>query len=289
MTTYHGNRSTVGVPVQYQAEVDNDFCLGRCGPGCFGNITDYFNSSYFTVTAECFAHDVCIGEVGSIDPVPVGGNGNACLDEFVNASWGYLNGAPCNSIAKTDMLDWWVFDDMFYLLTKQVDANGLNVLQEMGGKTGTDLVPTGVYSFNSNISKERYLTAMYFGKDSSLVYSFYSGKLDTPTKVNNFLFTADNEHIIKLTGTKANINGTVKDVATGKPLSNVTIQINGEDLDKKTQMSKTDSKGNFVFYSVNPYDFYTVKLSRTGYQSQTGYARPSLTSTPEEFELWPRR
>lgn len=164
-------------------------------------------------------------------------------------------------------------------------------MQQMWGNTGTDkdLVPIGVYSFNSNIPKERYLTAMYFGKDSSLVEFFYSGKLDTPTKSNNFLWTDDNRTITNSTATKVNINGTVKDVATGKPLSNVVIQIKGDNLDQKAQTSKTDLKGNFVFYSVSPYDFYTVNLSRTGYQSQTGYARPSLASTPEEFELWPRR
>ena len=173
LTTYHGNHSPVGVPVKYSAEVNDDFCLGRCGPGCFGDITDYFNSSYFTVTAECFAHDVCIGEVGNDSSIPAGGIGNACMDEFINASWGYLNGAPCNSISKTDVLDWWVLNTDFYLLTKQVSANGLYVLQQM---QNDNLVPIGVYSLDSNKSKERYLTAMEFnGTDSSLVHWFYSG------------------------------------------------------------------------------------------------------------------
>jgi hypothetical protein len=290
MTTYHGNHSPVGVPVKYAAEVNDDFCLGRCGPGCFGNLTpyfntDYFNSSYFTVTAECFAHDVCIGEVGYDTLIPTGGIGNACIGEFINASWGYVNGVQCNGVAKTDVLDWWVIAGEFLFLSKQSSANGY-VLQQI--QNNNQLVPIGIYLHNSNTSQERYLTAIKFkGTDTSVVSWFYSGKLDTPTTVNDGLWTNDNETIATLKANKANINGTVYDAQTNKPLSGVAIQIKGDNLDTTTQTSKTDSKGNFLFLSVSPYDTYTVNLSKAGYESKSDTTKVSLESTPLVYLMIP--
>jgi hypothetical protein len=207
------------------------------------------------------------------------------MDEFINASWGYVNGAPCNKIVKTDVLDWWVFNTDFFLLSKQVSANGLNVLQQY---QNNQLVSAGVYALNSNKSNERYLTAMAFKQiDGPLVQSFYSGKLNTPTTANSLLWTNDNTTIFDFKAAKANINGTVHDAKTGKPLSGAAIQIQGDNLDKKAQASKTDSKGNFLFLSVSPYDTYTVNLSRTGYESQTDTTQVSTESTPLKYELTP--
>ena len=279
LTTYHGNHSPVGIPVKYDVDVNNDFCLGRCGPGCFGNYVDYFNSSSFTVTAECFAHDVCVGEVGNDALIPTGGIGNACIDEFINASWGYVNGSPCNSTAKTDVLGWWAIAGEFFLL-----SSGSSTLQQLQGQNS--LVPMGVYFLNSNKSKGRYLTAIKFkATGSSLVNWFYSGKMDTPTKISSGFLTSDNSSIISLRSDKSNLNGNVYDAQTGKPLSAAVIQITGNNLDTATQTSKTDSKGAFLFLNVSPYDTYSVSLTKKGYKNLNTTANVSMYNTPLSYQM----
>lgn len=287
MTTYHGNHSPIGVLVKYDNEVNNDFCLGRCGPGCYGQLVDTFNASYYTVSAECFAHDVCIGEVGFDTVIPIGGIGDACMDELLNATWGYVNGQPCNIVHKKDLLGWWVIASEYLLLSKVSTSNGY-ALQQVQDGTRNNLLSVGTYYMNDSLAKKRVLTAIKFkNPDSSLVNWFYTGLFDTPATINDGLWTNDNKSIISLKGHKSSINGTISDSQTNKLLPGVTIQITGDNLDVNPHTAITDAKGKFLFLDVSPYDTYTVTLSKATYKNRTATTQVAMDNTPLSYSLDP--
>jgi hypothetical protein len=257
-TKYFHNTIPVGIIKRIRGPL-NEFCLGRCGPGC-GDVSDeYFNSSNFTCTAECFAHDACIGEVGYKTAIPTGGIGNACMDEFIAASWGYNNGKLCKGGNRADLLGWWGIktENRFVQLSK----NGK--LKTMVDDKYQD---AGEWTLNQNRSDEQHVEIRRVWK-LGIPERIYTGKVEEgiPLEISG-LSTSDNEAAKAFTAIKANINGVVEDSGSYAALPGVKVQLLGKKWDKTPKTVETNEKGGFIFLQVHPYEKYTVTLSKEGYE-----------------------
>lgn len=277
-TTYHGNQMPVGLIRLYKPDNSFDFCIGRCGPKCFGSYAqEYFNVSNFTYSAECFAHDACIAETRSSNNKT--GDKYKCVNEFINASWGYLNGEPCVGSELSDLLGWWVIDNEFLNLSRIARPSG-NALQRM---SDNKLKNIGNYTVISNRAGNRYIQILRREKAGSTFYSGVLGK-GTPLTMKGYL-TTDNAKAEKFEAMKANINGIVYDSKSKKKLKGVKVVIVGSKWDKDPKETMTDAKGKFIFPDVMPHEEYEITLTKPGYEDLTDTASASLFGTADFYYL----
>src|SRR5690242_20819646 len=64
-----------------------------------------------------------------------------------------------------------------------------------------------------------------------------------------------------LAGTTGNVNGTLTDSTTGKPVADATVVASSP---SQTATTKTDGSGHFVFRNLAP-DTYSVSVNKDGY------------------------
>lgn len=71
-------------------------------------------------------------------------------------------------------------------------------------------------------------------------------------------------------GTLGNIQGTIRDAATGAPIAGVRLEITSG---SQAVAATTDAHGHFVVFSLQP-DDYTLTAEKTGYASRSvsGYS-----------------
>lgn len=263
-TTYHNNNLPVGVIKRYP-NGEGDFCVGRCGPGCFGYVGDYYNSSNFTLTAECFAHDACMGEVDDTSKIPTGGPGNSCMDEFINASWGYINGSPCNIDDKVGIFGWWVFPNSeYFLLSEITDALGASIVQAFQNNGAEEV---GKYVINKGASGNR--SALIRIRDTVLLDTtkmFFSGEV-SGEKILQIKgdTTTNNKKAQPFTAIKAAILGNVYDANSKQPLNAVSVELRGTKYATDAIRQSTDKNGEFYFSAPIPYEEYFVTFSKFGY------------------------
>ncbi|UZR29681.1 carboxypeptidase regulatory-like domain-containing protein [Methylococcus mesophilus] len=278
-TRMHGGNMPIGHIRLYPGNPPDAFCVGRCGPGCFGSFGDYLGNSDYTVTAECYAHDACIGEVDYDTIIPTTGTDDACADEFINAAWGYLNGAACNDAPADDVMGWWVVANEFMHLSPDADGGGRALQVWRDGKPQT----VGRYFVNGKRTLGRYLAIR---REETAGTTFYSGQIRTgrPVSVAGQQ-TSDNAAAQAFDGWRTRIHGRVYDSKSHKPLARVSVVLKGGRYDPGEKSTSTDAKGRFVFDQVHPYETYIAALSRRGYDDQAQEASVSLFDAGESYYL----
>ncbi|WP_169603760.1 carboxypeptidase-like regulatory domain-containing protein [Methylococcus geothermalis] len=278
-TRMHGGNMPVGHIRLYPGNPPDAFCVGRCGPGCFGSFGDYLGNSDYTVTAECYAHDACIGEVGYDTLIPTTGTDDACTDEFINAAWGYLNGTACNDAPADDVMGWWVVANEFMYLSPDADGGGRALQVWRDGRPQT----VGRYFVNGRRVLERYLAIR---REETAGTTFYSGQIRTGRRVwVSGLQTSDNAAAQAFDGWRTRIHGRVYDSKSHKPVARVSVVLRGGRYDPGERSTSTDATGRFVFDQVHPYETYIVALSKRGYDDQAQEASVSLFDAGESYYL----
>ncbi len=276
-----GNTVRVGFP----GTAEKSFCPGRCGPGCFGEFhEDMHNFSPVTYSAQCFAHDLCTGQVAGSNPKPniFVGEGYACVDELINASWAYMNGPKCRGTGGTkDMIGWWRLNfkgkNRFFKLNRKIafEAN----------KSPDKLRRLGEYITLKNVEGNRVLQIAqvdkgWFFKSNQAVFSALLKARSGYEKMLEFqegASTGNNSKTATFTGGKYFYAGVVKD-SDGATVPNVSLRLLAVNGDRagRIMKSSTNADGKFYWGSVEPYTKYKAKFMKDGFKAAvfknvTGY------------------
>ena len=266
-----GNTARVGFPANEQN------CMGRCGPACFGAFHESFhNFSDVTYTAECFAHDACTGEagLGKPDADIFVGEGYACVDEFINASWGYMHGPACTNTADlSDIYGWWRFTvnnrNAYFNITRQAVQEQTSASQKPK-KMGTYLAVLNNEGNRVLQIKRRTKGILFTSTGGTYSGIVAQGGLKGMLQLTEGAFTTDNKTVKSFSAINLVYGGTVVDGtdSDAPPVEGVRVVVKAMKNGRAVWTSRavtTGSDGAFVVKGLDPFYSYAAEFSKKGY------------------------